>query len=71
MDAYFPTIGMQKNRMEYHGVPAQGHMGYEVYPRGVMTSPQDRNFMVPRLDTTGPARAMEEPSGGEFYFDFR
>ena len=71
MDAYFPQIGMQKNRMEYHGAPAQGHMGYEVYPRGVETKPHDRIFENPKLDDTGPAVAKKEPSGGEFYFDFR
>ena len=70
MDAYFPQIGMQKNKMEWHGAPAHGHLMYEVYPRGVETKPNDVLFENPKLDGAAPSKAMEPPQG-KFYFDFR
>ena len=56
--------------MEWHGAPAQGHLMYEVYPRGVETKPHDPLFENPKLDGAAPSKAMEPPQG-KFYFDFR
>lgn len=71
MDSYFPVVGMQKNRLEYYGAIADEQLQYKVLPRGVVAKPNDLFFAQPFLDQRSPAAAMEEPSAGETYFDFR
>lgn len=71
MDAYFPTIGMQKNKLEYHTMAAQQQMQYKVYPRGVMGKENEVLFTQPYLDDSTPAQSQAEPGENEMYFDFR
>lgn len=71
MDSYYPTIGFQKNHMEYYGHSTDSHMEYRVLPRGVMAKENDELFANPYLDKRNAATAVEEPSAGETYFDFR
>lgn len=71
VDAFFPHIGTQPNRLKYHPSAAEGQLNYKVYPRGVVSMENDKIFGNPRLDKSVACAASAIPQANEIYFDFR
>ena len=56
------------NRLQYFDWEAATHVGFPVYPRGVMRTEDDTPFKFPRTDSTREAKAMPDPK--KLYFSF-
>lgn len=59
MDSAYPTIMPQQNKAMYFGAIIDGQMNYPVFPRGMMRSERDSDFMNPRMDKDGVAAATD------------
>lgn len=76
MDSVYPTLPPPQNRSQYYSSVVDGQVNYKVFPRGVMRTENDRDFMEPRMDKKHRAAASdmdieELKEKNKPYFDFR
>lgn len=76
-DSVFPTMGTQKNKAEFHDPPANSHLNYPVFPRGLARFEKDILFENPRKDNTHIWQILTDEELERLkrekkpYFDFR
>lgn len=78
MDGYYPTIQLQRNKMEFHNSPLDYQINYPVLPRGMVSEEDDFDFKNPRLSSRAQFQKIytdqdvqELQDSGKPYFDFR